>query len=130
MREIVLDTETTGTDAAAGDRVIEIGCVELVNQFPTGRTFHAYINPKRAVSQGAFNVHGLSEAFLAGVPPSAGAFLSQATTSAPPGGSPVSAHFHSATSSFRDSATIPTFLDRAFPPANRDAYHRLSALSG
>jgi DNA polymerase-3 subunit epsilon len=68
MREIVLDTETTGTDAAAGDRVIEIGCVELVNQFPTGRTFHAYINPKRAVSQGAFNVHGLSEAFLADKP--------------------------------------------------------------
>jgi DNA polymerase III subunit epsilon len=68
MREIVLDTETTGTDAGAGDRVIEIGCVELVNQFPTGRTFHAYINPQRAVSQGAFNVHGLSEAFLADKP--------------------------------------------------------------
>ena len=67
MREIVLDTETTGTDPA-GDRIIEIGCVELVNQFPTGRTFHAYINPQRAVSQGAFNVHGLSEAFLADKP--------------------------------------------------------------
>jgi DNA polymerase III subunit epsilon len=68
MREIVLDTETTGTDPGAGDRIIEIGCVELVNQFPTGRTFHAYINPQRAVSQGAFNVHGLSEAFLADKP--------------------------------------------------------------
>src|SRR5918993_3548325 len=68
MREIVLDTETTGTDPAAGDRIIEIGCVELVNQFPTGRSFHAYINPQRAVSQGAFNVHGLSEAFLADKP--------------------------------------------------------------
>jgi DNA polymerase-3 subunit epsilon len=68
MREIVLDTETTGTDAAAGDRVIEIGCVELVNQFPTGRTFHVYVNPQRSVSQGAFNVHGLSEAFLADKP--------------------------------------------------------------
>jgi DNA polymerase-3 subunit epsilon len=67
MREIVLDTETTGTDPA-GDRIIEIGCVELVNQFPTGRTFRAYINPQRAVSQGAFNVHGLSEAFLADKP--------------------------------------------------------------
>jgi DNA polymerase III subunit epsilon len=68
MREIILDTETTGTDPAAGDRVIEIGCVELVNQFPTGRTFHAYVNPQRSVSQGAFNVHGLSEAFLADKP--------------------------------------------------------------
>ena len=68
MREIVLDTETTGTDPAAGDRIIEIGCVELVNQFPTGRTFHAYINPRRSVSHGAFNVHGLSEAFLADKP--------------------------------------------------------------
>jgi DNA polymerase III subunit epsilon len=68
MREIVLDTETTGTDPAAGDRIVEIGCVELVNQFPTGRTFHAYLNPERAMSQGAFNVHGLSDAFLAEKP--------------------------------------------------------------
>ena len=68
MREIVLDTETTGTDPGAGDRIIEIGCVELVNQFPTGRTFHAYVNPQRSVSHGAFNVHGLSEAFLADKP--------------------------------------------------------------
>jgi DNA polymerase III subunit epsilon len=68
MREIILDTETTGTDPGAGDRIIEIGCVELVNQFPTGRTFHVYVNPQRSVSQGAFNVHGLSEAFLADKP--------------------------------------------------------------
>src|SRR5947209_10766232 len=68
MREIVLDTETTGTDPGAGDRIIEVGCVELVNQFPTGRTFHAYVNPQRAVSHGAFNLHGLSEAFLAEKP--------------------------------------------------------------
>jgi DNA polymerase III subunit epsilon len=68
MREIVLDTETTGTDPAAGDRIVEIGCVELVNQFPTGRTFHAYLNPQRVMSQGAFNVHGLSDAFLADKP--------------------------------------------------------------
>jgi DNA polymerase-3 subunit epsilon len=68
MREIVLDTETTGTDPGAGDRIIEIACVELVNQFPTGRTFHVYLNPQRSVSQGAFNVHGLSEAFLADKP--------------------------------------------------------------
>lgn len=68
MREIVLDTETTGTDPAAGDRIIEIGCVELVSGFPTGRTFHQYINPQRSVSQGAFNVHGLSDAFLADKP--------------------------------------------------------------
>jgi len=68
MREIVLDTETTGTDPAAGDRIIEIGCVELVSGFPTGNTFHQYINPQRSVSQGAFNVHGLSDAFLAEMP--------------------------------------------------------------
>jgi DNA polymerase-3 subunit epsilon len=68
MREIILDTETTGIDPAAGDRIIEIGCVELVNQFPTGRNFHKYVNPQRSVSQGAFNVHGLSEAFLADKP--------------------------------------------------------------
>jgi DNA polymerase-3 subunit epsilon len=68
LREIVLDTETTGTDPAAGDRVIEIGCVELVNQFPTGRSYHVYINPERPVSQGAFQVHGLSDAFLADKP--------------------------------------------------------------
>ncbi len=68
LREIVLDTETTGTDAAQGDRVIEIGCVELLNHIPTGRTYHAYINPQRPVSEGAFRVHGLSDAFLADKP--------------------------------------------------------------
>jgi DNA polymerase-3 subunit epsilon len=64
LREIVLDTETTGTDAAT-DRVIEIGCVELLNHIPTGRNYHVYINPQRPVSQGAFAVHGLSDEFLA-----------------------------------------------------------------
>ncbi len=68
MREIVLDTETTGTDPAAGDRVIAIGCVELVNHVPTGRTYHVYLNPERAVSAGAQGVHGLSNAFLADKP--------------------------------------------------------------
>lgn len=68
IREIVLDTETTGTEARNGDRVIEIGCVELVNHCPTGRSFHAYVNPQRPVSEGAFNVHGLSDAFLADKP--------------------------------------------------------------
>jgi len=68
LREIVFDTETTGTDPAAGDRIIEIGGVELVNHFPTGRTFHVYINPQRTVSQGAFEVHGLSDEFLADKP--------------------------------------------------------------
>src|SRR5919107_2300462 len=68
MREIVLDTETTGTDPAAGDRIIEIGCVELVNHVPTGRNYHRYINPERAVSAGALAVHGLSNAFLADKP--------------------------------------------------------------
>lgn len=68
LREIVLDTETTGTDPSTGDRVIEIGCVELLNHFPTGRSYHAYINPERPVSQGAFAVHGLSDTFLADKP--------------------------------------------------------------
>lgn len=68
LREIVLDTETTGTEAQNGDRLIEIGAVELFNHIPTGRTFHCYINPQRAVSEGAFGVHGLSDAFLADKP--------------------------------------------------------------
>jgi DNA polymerase-3 subunit epsilon len=68
MREIVLDTETTGVEAANGDRVVEIGCVELVNHCPTGRSFHVYINPERAMSEGAFRVHGLSDAFLSDKP--------------------------------------------------------------
>jgi DNA polymerase-3 subunit epsilon len=68
MREIVLDTETTGIDHGKGDRVIEIGCVELVNHVPTGRFYHAYINPEFPVSPGAFGVHGLSNEFLADKP--------------------------------------------------------------
>ncbi len=64
MREIVFDTETTGLDCLKGDRLIEIGCVELLNHIPTGRTFHRYINPRRAVSDGAVSVHGLTDAFL------------------------------------------------------------------
>jgi DNA polymerase III subunit epsilon len=68
VREIVLDTETTGTEAHKGDRVIEIGCVELVNHCPTGRTWHSYLNPEYPVAEGAFNVHGLSNAFLADKP--------------------------------------------------------------
>jgi DNA polymerase-3 subunit epsilon len=69
MREIVLDTETTGLDASAGDRLIELGCVELLNRFPTGREFHTYINPEdRAVHPDAEAVHGLSNAFLADKP--------------------------------------------------------------
>jgi DNA polymerase III subunit epsilon len=68
MREIVIDTETTGLDPDAGDRIVEIGAVELVNHVPTGRTFHAYVNPQRDVPQEAFEVHGLSNAFLADKP--------------------------------------------------------------
>lgn len=68
LREIVLDTETTGTDARNGDRVIEIGCVELINHIQTGESFHVFINPQRPVSEGAFAVHGLSDAFLADKP--------------------------------------------------------------
>jgi DNA polymerase-3 subunit epsilon len=68
MREIVLDTETTGLDPDAGDRIIEIGAVELVNHMPTGRVFHAYINPQREVPADAVEVHGLTATFLADKP--------------------------------------------------------------
>ncbi|ACA15564.1 DNA polymerase III, epsilon subunit [Methylobacterium sp. 4-46] len=68
LREIVLDTETTGTDAKT-DRLVEIGGIELLNHIPTGREFHRYINPQRPVSQGALAVHGLADAFLADKPP-------------------------------------------------------------
>ncbi|MBX3512456.1 MAG: DNA polymerase III subunit epsilon [Xanthobacteraceae bacterium] len=64
MREIVFDTETTGFDPSTGDRVVEIGCVELLNRIPTGATFHAYINPERDMPPQAEAVHGLSEEFL------------------------------------------------------------------
>jgi DNA polymerase-3 subunit epsilon len=68
MREIVLDTETTGLDPLRGDRLVEIGCVEIVNRFVTGQVFHRYINPERPMSPEAFAVHGLSDAFLADKP--------------------------------------------------------------
>ena len=64
MREIVLDTETTGFEPSEGHRLVEIGAVELLNHMPTGRTYHQYINPERDVPEEAFNVHGLSEDFL------------------------------------------------------------------
>ena len=64
MREIVLDTETTGLDPYQGHRLVEVGCVELFNRFPTGQTFHRHINPERDVPAEAFAVHGLSAEFL------------------------------------------------------------------
>ena len=68
MREIVFDTETTGLSPLTGDRVVEIGCVELWNRVETGRTFHAYFNPERPMPSGAEAVHGLTDAFLADKP--------------------------------------------------------------
>jgi DNA polymerase-3 subunit epsilon len=68
MRQIVLDTETTGLEPAAGHRVIEIGCVELVNRRPTQNRFHRYINPEREVDRGALEVHGIENEFLATQP--------------------------------------------------------------
>jgi len=68
MREIVLDTETTGFDPQQGHRVVEIGCIELINHLPTGNTFHKYINPERDMPAEAFAVHGLGEDFLRGQP--------------------------------------------------------------
>ena len=64
MRQIVLDTETTGLDPASGHRIVEIGCVEVINYVPTGRVYHQYINPQMAMPAGAFAVHGLSDDFL------------------------------------------------------------------
>ena len=64
VREIILDTETTGLDPAKGDRIVEIGAVELLNHLPTGRTFHVYINPERDMPKEAEAVHGLSSTFL------------------------------------------------------------------
>jgi DNA polymerase-3 subunit epsilon len=64
LREIVMDTETTGLDPASGDRLIEIGCVEMVNRIPTGREFHRYLNPERDINRDAVEVHGLTAEFL------------------------------------------------------------------
>lgn len=68
MREIVLDTETTGFSPESGDRIVEIGAVELMNHMATGRTYHQYINPERDMPDEAFQVHGLSEEFLSDKP--------------------------------------------------------------
>jgi DNA polymerase-3 subunit epsilon len=68
MREIVLDTETTGLDPVAGHRVVELGCVELMNMVATGRTFHVYFNPEMIMPAGAQDIHGLSDEFLADKP--------------------------------------------------------------
>ena len=68
MREIVFDTETTGLSFPGGDRLVEIGCVELINRVMTGRTFHAYVNPERDMPVEAFKVHGLSSVFLSDKP--------------------------------------------------------------
>ncbi|WP_344708637.1 DNA polymerase III subunit epsilon [Sphingomonas humi] len=68
MREIVFDTETTGVNPASGDRMVEIGCVELVNRCPTGREYHAYFNPERSMPSEAEAVHGLSTIFLSDKP--------------------------------------------------------------
>lgn len=68
MREIVLDTETTGFDPESGDRIVEIGAVELFNHVATGKTYHQYINPERDMPQEAFEVHGLGNDFLADKP--------------------------------------------------------------
>ncbi len=68
MREIVLDTETTGFDPQSGDRIVEIGAVELEGHVPTGNTYHQYINPERSMPQEAFEVHGLGDEFLADKP--------------------------------------------------------------
>jgi len=65
MREIVLDTETTGLDPAKGDRLVEIAGIELINYIPTGKSYHVFINPERDMPEDAFRVHGLSAAFLA-----------------------------------------------------------------
>ena len=64
MRQIILDTETTGLEPKQGHRIIEIGCIELINRHKTERNFHQYLNPERDIEDGAFNIHGLSNEFL------------------------------------------------------------------
>lgn len=68
VREIVFDTETTGFDATKGDRLVEIGALELINHLPTGKIYHQYINPLREVPEDAYRVHGLSYSFLKDFP--------------------------------------------------------------
>lgn len=68
LREIVMDTETTGLDASRGDRLIELGCVEIVNRMPTGREFHRFIQPERQVHADAVRIHGITDEMLAGKP--------------------------------------------------------------
>lgn len=68
MREIVIDTETTGLDPASGHRIVEIGCIELLNAIPTGQHYHVYLDPERDMPEEAFRVHGLSTEFLTGQP--------------------------------------------------------------
>jgi DNA polymerase-3 subunit epsilon len=68
MRDVVLDTETTGLSHASGDRVVEIGCVELMNFLPTGRTYQVYLDPEMPMPYGAQQIHGLTDAFLRGKP--------------------------------------------------------------
>jgi len=68
MREIVFDTETTGLSPAQGHRIVEIGCVELINQLPTGRIYHQFINPQRKIDDGAMRVHGITNEFVADKP--------------------------------------------------------------
>lgn len=69
MREIVLDTETTGLDPSEGHRIVEIACIELVHHVPTGRKFHRYVNPERSMPEDALAVHGITAEFLANQPP-------------------------------------------------------------
>ncbi|MDD9331314.1 MAG: DNA polymerase III subunit epsilon [Wolbachia sp.] len=69
LREIVLDTETTGLDTKSGHRIIEIGCVELINRIQTGNVFHQYINPERDIPYHSFKIHGISENFVRDKPP-------------------------------------------------------------
>ncbi len=68
MREIVFDTETTGLNPLQGDRLVEIGCIELLNRFPTGKTFHCYFNPERDMPEQALKIHGLTGEFLSDKP--------------------------------------------------------------
>lgn len=68
IREIILDTETTGLDPYAGHRIVEIGCIELINLVPTGKVYHQYVNPERTMPNDAFKIHGLSDDFLSKQP--------------------------------------------------------------
>ena len=114
MREIVLDTETTGLDPFQGHRLVEIGCIELLNRIPTGQTFHRYLNPERDMPEEAFAVHGLTDGFLKDKPLFAEVAKSSSLSSA----------------KRRSSSTMPGSTSASSTPSSSASAGRSSPASG